>query len=381
MKKIITAINNPILNKKLSCEENIKVIGKDIQYKEAILDILEKEENINLLIISENLPGEIDTIELIKKINKYDIDIIFILEKQNDELEENLKREKVNLIYYNNKVTIDDIINVAKQGNIINENEIKKEIEILKEIVLKKESKNMKNIVYIKFKTITEKVLKKLKKYHKKTDKKRQKIITFCGNNCVGKSSIIAVLSKIYIENFRKILVINFDEKNFQKKVTKNEDLNTKVKTRNQSYNGQDLIKNNSIDKAKFEKVIQNYDLIYIDNSLQDKKNIEEEILKLSNKIILIAEGNIINISESKKILERYINNYLIDEEKINILFNKYNKYSIEEKILEKIFFNFNIIGKIKSNNKYNYLINTNYKIIPKKIKKENKKILNKIIY
>ena len=141
------------------------------------------------------------------------------------------------------------------------------------------------------------------------------------------------------------------------------------------------MIKNNSIDKAKFEKVIQNYDLIYIDNSLQDKKNIEEEILKLSNKIILIAEGNIINISESKKILERYINNYLIDEEKINILFNKYNKYSIEEKILEKIFFNFNIIGKIKSNNKYNYLINTNYKIIPKKIKKENKKILNKIIY
>lgn len=36
MKKILTAINNPNLNKKLSEQEFIEIPYKDIQYKEAI---------------------------------------------------------------------------------------------------------------------------------------------------------------------------------------------------------------------------------------------------------------------------------------------------------------------------------------------------------
>ena len=43
MKRILTAINNPNLNEKLSQEKSIEIIGKDIQYREAIIDILEKE--------------------------------------------------------------------------------------------------------------------------------------------------------------------------------------------------------------------------------------------------------------------------------------------------------------------------------------------------
>ena len=46
MKKIITAINNPNLNERLNKEEYIEVIGKDIQYKEAILETLEKNKEI-----------------------------------------------------------------------------------------------------------------------------------------------------------------------------------------------------------------------------------------------------------------------------------------------------------------------------------------------
>ena len=38
MKKIITAINNPKLHEELNKEKNFEIIGKDIQYKEAILD-------------------------------------------------------------------------------------------------------------------------------------------------------------------------------------------------------------------------------------------------------------------------------------------------------------------------------------------------------
>ena len=68
LKKIITAINNPKLNEELKKEKNFKVIGKDIQYREAILEILEKNKNINIIILSENIPGEIKLENLIKKI-------------------------------------------------------------------------------------------------------------------------------------------------------------------------------------------------------------------------------------------------------------------------------------------------------------------------
>ena len=47
MKKIITAINNPQLNEELKKEKNFEIIGKDIQYKEAILEILEENDFID----------------------------------------------------------------------------------------------------------------------------------------------------------------------------------------------------------------------------------------------------------------------------------------------------------------------------------------------
>ena len=46
MKKIITAINNPNLNEKLKQENNLEIICKDIQYKEAILEILLENKNV-----------------------------------------------------------------------------------------------------------------------------------------------------------------------------------------------------------------------------------------------------------------------------------------------------------------------------------------------
>ena len=60
MKKIITAINNPKLNEQLKKENKFEIIGKDIQYKEAIIEILEKNNKIDLIIINEKIQGEIN---------------------------------------------------------------------------------------------------------------------------------------------------------------------------------------------------------------------------------------------------------------------------------------------------------------------------------
>ena len=100
MTKIITAMNQYNVNNELKNKENIEVIGKNIQYKEGILELLENNTNIDYIILEDNLSGEIKTEELIVKIlekNKK-IKIIII----------NNKKEKNN---YKNKNLINLFIN------------------------------------------------------------------------------------------------------------------------------------------------------------------------------------------------------------------------------------------------------------------------------
>ena len=118
MKKIVTGINNPKLNEELKKENNFEVIGKDIQYKEAILEVLEKNKEIDILIISEKIPGEINLEILIKKIKLINekIKIIFILEKENSELEKILIKNKIIDIYYNNEINLNDLIKIINKN-------------------------------------------------------------------------------------------------------------------------------------------------------------------------------------------------------------------------------------------------------------------------
>ena len=104
MKKILTAIGNPTLNEKLKNENFIEIKYKDIQYKEAILEILGENKNFDIIIINEILPGEINLIELLKKIKVINekIKIIIILEKENNYLENELKKINIFDIYLNN---------------------------------------------------------------------------------------------------------------------------------------------------------------------------------------------------------------------------------------------------------------------------------------
>ena len=99
-KKAITAIENKKLLKNIKKNNNIKFIYKNIQYREAIIEILKKEKDIGIIFISEDIPGEISIEELIneiKLINKK-IEIIFFLNKKNKNKEEKLKKIKENNI-------------------------------------------------------------------------------------------------------------------------------------------------------------------------------------------------------------------------------------------------------------------------------------------
>ena len=138
MKKILTAINNPKLNEELKKEEFLEVICKDIQYKEAILEILEEKKQIDIIILNEKLPGEIDLFNLIKKIKTKNekIKIIMILENKNIEKENKLKNLNINNIYYNNEININKLIKIINEKEINREEELKKEVEKLKKIII-----------------------------------------------------------------------------------------------------------------------------------------------------------------------------------------------------------------------------------------------------
>lgn len=362
--KILTAMNNPKINEELKNEKNVEIICKDIFYKEGILEILEKEINIDYIFINYKLPGEIKLNNLIEKIiekNKK-IKIIILIKKENKNNLYKIKKEK------NNEKNL-EIIKDIKNKNIIR--------IFHKEEINLKELKNYKN--------------SNIEKIENEEIKNREnKKFIFLGEPQVGKSMTIAMISKnLEIKN-KKILIIEMNKKEsdllfifgknkkiFHKKIK----LKNKYKINNKKYYNKktklDILKklvikinkniniifnNKLINFSRIKKLEKNYNYIFIEINLNNKlKN--KKIINNINKKILILKPNLINIKNTINILEKNkINKY-------KIIINNYNNYSIDEKIIKNIFKENKIIGKIKYKKEYDELINNNFKISENNLK------------
>ena len=396
---VLTALMNPEINKKLKEEKDIQIIGNDILYQEGILEVLEKEEKIDLIIISELLQGEKTFKEIINKIKQKnkEIEIIAILKEKNEETENYLISKGIFNIYYNNEITIEELKNIInKKNNIKKENEINEEIKNLKKIILENNIKNKKinyKKIKKKIKIIKNKILKKYKIKSKKEES--NKIISVSGSNGIGKSTFCAIIAKL-IKN-KKILIIDFDIFNqcintfFNKKKTENkkeENIYKLIIKENKNIDllcATDLLFNKKfqIEKNKIKNILNYlkniYELIIIDTTSICFFDYTKEILENSNKIIFLVEPNLTEMKKSRNLLDIYLNNWKIKKEKFNIVFNKTNINSTSKKILALLFEDFNILGEIKLNTKYDQIINTNLKIIDRKIEKEYLKIIEKL--
>jgi len=397
MKKIITALAEPQLNNELKKEKDFIVIGKDIQYQEGVIEILETEKEVDFLIISEALPGNEkleNLIEKIKQINN-EVNIVIILENKKEELEKNLYSKNVYLILYN-KIEIKEIIKLIKNKKEDENEKIKKEINDLKKIIIEQNSKNKQN--------------KKQKIKEVKELNSQKEIICILGSGGVGKSIFTVNLAKSLIYSKKKILIIDFDilnnslhtilgVKKYSEKISKKikennlikdriglKELKIKINKRIDLISGINLLfdskyKINNIQfNNLFNDVKKFYDVIIIDTSSECFFNYTKDIIKKSNINIFIVEPNLLEIQKSKNILKIYKEEWDLDNNKINILFNKFNKNSIDINILKIIFSEYNIIGKIDINNKYNLIINKNANKIDKNIKKEYLKIIEKYL-
>ncbi len=118
MKKVIVAIDNKKILNKIKKTNNLKINFKRVQYREAILEILKKEKNIDIILMDEKLSGEISIENLINKIKKINkrISIIFFLRKKDLEKENKLRKLKIEKIYFINQ------INLNKISNLLNKN-------------------------------------------------------------------------------------------------------------------------------------------------------------------------------------------------------------------------------------------------------------------
>ena len=408
MKKIITALGNQYVNNKLKEYEEINVIVKDIQYKEGIIEILEQENNIDYIIISELLPGEIkieDLINLIKEKNNK-INIITILDKENKYLENKIKQQTK--IFFNNQIKINELAELIINKN--NKEELKEEIRKLNKIIEEKniELKNKKNK-----KQKQEKKENKYKKKNKiikfinnkKIEKNKEgKIIVISGLCGIGKSIFTVNLAKNLQKNKKKILIIDLDIFNnsiytlfgiekYRNKIEEYEknklNINEKIININKYIkilSGNDIIFSEiNINEKEFANIIEkekkNYDAIIIDTTTELKMNYIKEIMKKSDKIIFLSEANILQIKKTNNYLNIYQNNWKINKEKINIIFNKTSTDSIDEEILKEIFKDYKIIGIINQIKYCNTLINNNMKniFINNKVKKQYESIKKKI--
>lgn len=402
--KILTALQDPKTNEILKEKTKHNIIETDIQYQEGILETLEKNNKIDLIIISQLLPGNIGFKDLINKIKiiNNNIEIIAILENKNNELKDFLKQKNINSIFYNNEITIDELINVIEEKDKNKkEMEINKEIKLLKEIILEnnkkieqnKKEKKINKILSIlkeeKIKIIKNSKINNIKKFKNKTNKTQNKIISVVGIPGVGKSIFISLFSK-NVKN-KKILIIDFDIYNKSLDLifgynTKNQKEKSIIKVNNNIEllsKIEIFFKENYIEKNKIRNILNSfskkYDLIIIDNTSEYSCEYTKEILKNSDSIIFLSDANLIELNKTKKLLEKYINKWKIEKEKFNVVFNKININSINNKILNNLFSDFNILGKINFSNKYNLIINNNLKMLNKNINKEYINIIKKM--
>ena len=269
MDNIITAIYEEKILRKIIKNKLIK--NENILYKEAIIDIVKKNKKIDILIISEKIPGDIDIIKLIKKIKNINkkIEIIIILSNKKNEKE--LIKNNIKEIYFNNIFSINKLIKKIKDKNI-------------------KNTKINNNIINKKTKKILEKIYRLINKNKKEkiTDKK---IIFIFGEDKINKKIIeLYIIKKIILEN-KKITIINLKLKNNKKIKNKNIEYKKIIKLKNMnSIKNKYYLKYNIDYRLKEKKVDRNVkEIININKILEDKNEliksqIIREIVKKNRK-------------------------------------------------------------------------------------------------
>lgn len=350
MKKIIIATNNKNIIKKIKQNNNLKVVYDNLQYREAILEILENIKNIDIILISENIPGLISIEDLIKKIKIINskIDIIFFLKEKNIEKEKYLKSLEIKRIYFENKK-----IELNKKNKLKN--------------IFNGKIKNNKKENKINNKLNNNKKKNKIKIIKSKLNKNNKKIILIEGNKKSGKTTIINLLTIKLLKNNKKILIINFNyflEKDYLKILKKinykkiNNLENKKIKINNNLYFSFFSTKN--IKKVNIEKTlkenIKKFDFILVDMGIKNKSRKLKELAKICDRRVIVFDEKKLGISEIEKLVNQNADEYENKKDCLHIVNNKYYFSSYSNLLFKEIFKSIASVEKIFFDTRYKNL-------------------------
>ena len=387
MRKIILAIDNRKIEDKIFNNIDNKNIELNIlQYREAILEMLGKEKEVDSIFINESLPGIISIEELIKKIkiinNK--VNLFLFLEKEDINKKNKLNKLGITNIYLIKKINIKNIINLLN-GNLIKNKKIKNKINYF--------NNNKIKYFFNKLKINKNNNYKKIIK-NKENNNKRNKIITVEGKRKSGKSTLINLLLIYLLQKNKKILLINLNKKiennyfylfkkYFYRKKKNYFKINNNFDKNNIFYNYEIKIKNNLIFLNNFQEIIKennyydileyfynyyikNFDYVLVDVGDTASSKIRNNLVKKSDKELIVINDKRLGVQDIADLSEKIERNKKDKEKSLHIVLNKYYFNSISKAIFKNLL-----------KNKITFLIffyNRELKKIPTKIK-YNKKI------
>lgn len=343
-RKVITAIGYPHLNQELKKLKKFNIISDDLKTDKEVIEFLEREKNIQFLIVFSKIIVNYTIEEFIEIVKKL--------------------QDKIYIIFFNDK---------QLENNRIDSNNIKVYTNT--------------DIEEHELETILQ------EKLQEELSKSSAKLIGISGNAGIGKSTFSTVLAK-NVEN-KKVLLIDFDlEENNIRTILKirkkpNESNDIKEKILNISKNLDVLCHLDSFFKTQepisffqiqemINEIKNNYDLIIIDTSSRLEKDYTRKVFYNCDEILFLIEPNILGIKKAKSMLEIIEEDWNISNSKIKIIVNKAGIYQIDDTIIQELFSEIKVVGKIKYNDVYNLMINKN--IEKKEVKKEYEKICKKII-
>ena len=382
MRKIVLAINNRKIEDKIFNNLDSKNIELNIlQYREAILEMLGKEKEVNSIFINENLPGIISIEELIKKIkiinNK--VNLFLFLEKEDLNKKNKLNKLGIYNIYLIRKINIKNIINLLNNNFIDN----------------KKINNNIIKYFFNKIKLNNSNIYKKIKLIkNKRNNNKKNKIITVEGKRKSGKSTLINLILIYLLQKNKKILLINLNKKiennyfylfkkYFYKKKNNYFKINNNFNKNNIFYNSEIKIKNNLIFLNNFQEIIKEnknynvleyfynyyikkFDYVLVDIGDNASSKVRDSLLKKTDKELIVINDKRLGIQDINYLLKKVEKNKRNKEKSLHIILNKYYFNSISKTIFKNLL-----------KNKISFLVffyNEELKKIPSKIK-YNKKI------
>ncbi len=394
MYKIILAINDKKIIKKIK-EKYKKEEIIIVQYREAIIEILEKNINIEKIFIEENIPGIISIEKLIKIIKNKNkkININVILEKEDFDKKNKLKKLEIKNTYIKGKLggTKQE---EPKKKEIYKNKRYNKKIKINK--ILKNKFKYNKNKIK---KEKTENKINKIE--NKKNNKSNKKIIFIYGDKKTGKTTIINLFLIYLLKINKKILLINLNKKIennylkiFNKYLRKNKIKNTKEKeNKKQLYNFMIKINfnltflpitNQDINYNEIKKFLlensKKYDYILVDSGNKCNYKIKQIIMKFSDIKIKVIDNKLLGVKDLETNTLKHKKENDKTKDCLHIIYNKYYFNSVSPLILKNILKNTLNIHTISYQKKFKNLTkqiqkNENIKL-NKNIERKIKKIL-----